>query len=166
MLPVFLAAAVSSAADAPDRRRAEADLKAIASQIEHVQQQARRDAVDADVDAALHPLIGEARPVAPYQFDLQVMQRIDVRKAVPDGARKRRIGLQSLPLPGDAVECIDCRLPLGFDRCKDALAQTTVRHQLGIAGGDAEVGFGEHHVEVREHRAQVGPAAVARPVGG
>ncbi|MEN9705221.1 MAG: hypothetical protein RLZZ393_1100 [Pseudomonadota bacterium] len=48
MLPVFLAAAVSSAADAPDRRRAEADLKAIASQIEHVQQQARRDAVERD----------------------------------------------------------------------------------------------------------------------
>jgi hypothetical protein len=60
------------------------------------------------VYAALHAFIRQASPVAPYQFDLQVVQRIDIRKAVPDGARKRRIGLQSLPLSGDAIERIDC----------------------------------------------------------
>ena len=44
--------------------------------------QARSDAVDADVDAALHALVGLAFAVAPHQLHLQVVQRVDVGKAV------------------------------------------------------------------------------------
>jgi len=48
LLSLTLVAGAVLAADAPDRRRTEADLKAIAAQIEKVRQQASRDAVERD----------------------------------------------------------------------------------------------------------------------
>ena len=46
--------------------------------------QSRRNPVDADVNPALHPLVGPAVPVAADQLDLQVVQRVDVGEAVAD----------------------------------------------------------------------------------
>ena len=48
LFSLTLLAGVALAADAPDRRRTEADLKAIATQIEKVRQQASRDAIERD----------------------------------------------------------------------------------------------------------------------
>jgi septal ring factor EnvC (AmiA/AmiB activator) len=48
LLPLLLAASLALPAAAQDRHRTEAELKAIASQIEQVQQQVRRDAVERD----------------------------------------------------------------------------------------------------------------------
>jgi septal ring factor EnvC (AmiA/AmiB activator) len=45
---LLFATGLAPAGEAPDRHRAEADLKAIASQIERVQEQVRRDAVERD----------------------------------------------------------------------------------------------------------------------
>ena len=60
--------------------------------------QARREPVDRHVDAALHALdagvVLAARAVAPHQLDLQVVERIEVRKAVLDRARQRRVRRQ------------------------------------------------------------------------
>ena len=38
------------------------------------------------MNPALHALVGLACPVAAYQLYLQVVQRVDVREAVADGA--------------------------------------------------------------------------------
>ena len=48
LLILLLATGLSPAGEAPDRRRTESDLKAIASQIQRVQEQVRRDAVERD----------------------------------------------------------------------------------------------------------------------
>jgi septal ring factor EnvC (AmiA/AmiB activator) len=48
LLPLLLAAALALPAAAQDRKRTEADLKAIAAQIEQVRQQVQRDAVERD----------------------------------------------------------------------------------------------------------------------
>src|SRR5688500_13549187 len=57
--------------------------------------QARGDAVDRDVYAVLHQLVDRLvvapRAVAPHELDLQVVERIDVREAVLDRARQRRV---------------------------------------------------------------------------
>jgi len=45
---LLLATGLAPAAESPDKHRTEADLKAIASQIERVQEQVRRDAVERD----------------------------------------------------------------------------------------------------------------------
>ena len=65
--------------------------------------QACRYAVDGDMDAALHPLIRLARAVASHQFDLQVVQRVNVRKAVADGVLQGGVVRQALLVAGDPL---------------------------------------------------------------
>lgn len=50
--------------------------------------QTRRNPVDRQMDAALGSLIGDACAVTAYEFDLQMVQRINVGKAVFDGPRQ------------------------------------------------------------------------------
>ena len=62
--------------------------------------------VDGDVDTCLHPLIALPRTPAAYQFDLQMVQRVDVRETVLDGARQGRVVRQTLLVASDAGERI------------------------------------------------------------
>ena len=55
--------------------------------------QPRRDAVAGQVDAALHAFVGFARAVAAQQFDLAVVQRIDVGEAIADRAFQQRVAV-------------------------------------------------------------------------
>src|SRR6476660_8747858 len=57
--------------------------------------QARREPGDRNVDAGLHAaelwIVLAARAIAPHQLDLEVIERVEVREAVLDRARQRRI---------------------------------------------------------------------------
>ena len=48
--------------------------------------QPSRDSIDGNMDPALHPLVSLTCPVAAYQFNLQVVQGVDVGEAVTDRA--------------------------------------------------------------------------------
>ena len=48
-----------------------------------------RNAIDGNMNPALYPLVGLARPVAAHQLYLQVVQGVDVGEAVTDGALQR-----------------------------------------------------------------------------
>src|SRR5829696_4172023 len=63
--------------------------------------QARRDAVDREVDPLHHPLLRIAGAVAPQKLDLHVVERIEIGEAVLDRARQKRVLLEQHLLPGD-----------------------------------------------------------------
>jgi hypothetical protein len=84
--------------------------------------QPRRQTVDRDVDAALDAverrIVLAARAVAPHQLDLQVIQRVEVRKAVLDRTRERGVVREAMALAGDARERGVRPLPLFSMRAK------------------------------------------------
>src|SRR5215471_10149905 len=67
--------------------------------------QACGDSVDREMDAAANTLVGlvglAAAAVALDQFDLQVVERIEVRQAIADVARERGTRFEQLLLPAD-----------------------------------------------------------------
>ena len=101
------------------------------------------------MDAALDPRVGLPRAVAPYQFDLQVMQRIDVGKAVANGSLKRGVVGQALPVAGDAGKRAGRTVPFKFNKLENTLAQPRVGHQLRVAARQCQIAFCHHHINVR-----------------
>ena len=92
--------------------------------------QPRRHPVDRDVDAAPHALVrrlaGRLRAVTAHQFDLQVVQRVEVGQAVLERARERGVRREAPGLAGDQRQHVAGALPLGADRGEDALAGPAV----------------------------------------
>ena len=86
------------------------------------------------MDATLGPLIQQASSVPSHQFHLQMVQRIDVWKAVPDRLLQAGIAGQSLLVSGDQLQRLGCAVPFGLDQDKDPFAQPRVAHQSGVAG--------------------------------
>jgi hypothetical protein len=68
-----------------------------------------------------------------HQLDLQVVQRIDVGKAVPDRALQGGVAGQPVALAGDLRQGLAGQVPFGLDSGKHFLAQAHVFHQAGIA---------------------------------
>jgi hypothetical protein len=66
-----------------------------------------------------------------------------------DRARQARVRPQPLGLARHLRQGPFGARELGLDGAEDALAEPLVGHESGIAGGDAEIALGEHHVEVR-----------------
>ncbi|MDT4863942.1 hypothetical protein FQZ97_986770 [compost metagenome] len=96
--------------------------------------QAGRDAVDRNVDAAAHAFVAIGvvftSAVAPHQFHLQVVQRVDVGETVAHGALQRGVVDQALLFTGDERQRIGRAVPLGLDGGEHLLAQALVGHQL------------------------------------
>ena len=63
--------------------------------------------VDRQVYRTLRPHIGRARTIAAQELDLEVIERIEVRKAVADASRKRRIVVEQRRLLRDREEVRD-----------------------------------------------------------
>ena len=80
-------------------------------------------------------------PEAAQRLHLQVVERIDVGRAVAEAARQRRVGFQQLALTGDRQQIA---LPSAASppecgrRC--CSRNSCVRHQFGVARGDVDVG--------------------------
>ena len=66
--------------------------------------QARCNAVDRQMDTALRPFVADASAVTANQFDLLMVQRIDVGKTVFDGLCQRRVIGQALLVTGDPLQ--------------------------------------------------------------
>src|SRR5262249_46299131 len=56
--------------------------------------QARGHPRDRQMDFAARPIVGVAGTVTAQQFDLQMVERIEVRKAVADASLERRVVLE------------------------------------------------------------------------
>ena len=85
------------------------------------------------MDTALRPLVAGARAVSADQFDLQMVQGIDVGKAMFDRPGQRSVVGQTLFVASDPLQGIGCAVPFGFYRFLDFFAQLGVLHQFGIA---------------------------------
>src|SRR5712692_2626060 len=91
--------------------------------------QAGRNAVDGEVDRAQQARVAAAGAVAAQQLDLQVVERVEVGKAVADRARQGRVVGEQLGMPGDRREPAARALPLLRDAAEDFAAQPFVRDQ-------------------------------------
>ena len=104
-------------------------------------------------------------PVPLQQFDLQMVERIEIGKAVADGARQQRVGLKQRALARYGQQHGNRGLPLLAQAREDLLPQRRVLDQLGVARGDGDVALGQHHVHVRQQRAEERPLrAISRSI--
>src|SRR6476646_7129145 len=114
---------------------------------------ARRQPVDRQVYRALRPYVGRACTIAPQQLDLQMVERIEIRKAVADAARERRIVVEQRRLLRDREEVRNRARMLVADASEDRVTDRFIGNELGISRRDGEIGLGEHNAHVRHRRA-------------
>ena len=98
--------------------------------------------------AALGPLIGLAGAVAAYQFDLQMVQGVDVGEAVAHRALQGRVAGQALLVAGDQLQRFDGALPFSLDGRENFLAQAGIVDQIGVSRSQGQVALGQHHVHI------------------
>src|SRR5690606_23125900 len=109
--------------------------------------QPRRDSVDGEVDGAAYARIGLAMAVAlrgaptADQFDLQVVQRVDVGKALAQRGQQHGVVGQQVALRQQPQHGYGARV-FGADLPEDALAQRAPGHQLRVARRDGEIRLG------------------------
>src|SRR6266481_5644546 len=89
--------------------------------------------VDGQMDCLHHALVGIAGPVTLQQFDLYMVERIEVGKAVLDRARQQGILVEQCLLAGDGEQHFNRVLPFGTQPRKDSFAQLGVLDELRIA---------------------------------
>ena len=81
----------------------------------------------------MHPLIPLPRAPAAHQFDLQVVQRVDIGKAVANRTRQGGVVRQALLVAGNARQHVGRAVPLLLDGAEHLLAQARILHQLAVA---------------------------------
>ena len=84
--------------------------------------QPRRQAIDSEMHRALRALVGLAAPETPKQLDLQVVQRVEIGKAVTQALGERRVVVQQLALASDHEQCIERALMLVGNPAENTLA--------------------------------------------
>src|SRR6185312_16383601 len=97
--------------------------------------------------------------MALQELDLEVVQGVQVREAVPDRAGERGVRLEERAGAGDLEERAARRLELAADASEDPVRGRRVARELLVARGDGEVRLREQHVQVREHAAEEEPLA-------
>jgi hypothetical protein len=78
--------------------------------------------VDGQMDCLHHALVGIAGPMTLQQFDLYMVERIEVGEAILDRARQQRILVEQCLLAGDREQHFNCVLPFGTQPRKDSFA--------------------------------------------
>jgi len=89
--------------------------------------------VDGQVDCLHHALVGISGPVTLQQFDLYMVERIEVRKAVLDRAHQQGILVEQCLLAVDGEQHFNRVLPLGTQPRKDSFAQLGVLDKVRVA---------------------------------
>src|SRR5262245_41387321 len=89
--------------------------------------------VDGQMDCLHHALVAIASTVTLQQFDLYVVEWIEVRKAVLDRARQQGVLIEQCLLAGDGEQHFNRRLPFGTQPRKDSFAQLGVLDELRVA---------------------------------
>src|SRR5436190_20667872 len=95
--------------------------------------QPRSYPVDGQMDRLHHALVGIAGPVTLQQFDLYMVERIEVGKAVLNGARQQGILLEQSTLAGDGEHHFNRVPPFGAQARKDRFAPFRVLDELRVA---------------------------------
>src|ERR1700678_1955962 len=104
-LPTDFVASLSRAAPLPNQ------LESVTSASPAIPQ-ARRDAVDGELDAGQHLLARRARTVQLQKLDLYVVEWVEIRETIADRAVEQRIAFEQLRLLHDCVQRIDRVAPL------------------------------------------------------
>src|SRR5690348_4357151 len=122
--------------------------------------QSRGEAVDGEMDRAPGAGIGVAGAIAAQELDLQVIERVEIGKAVADAARERGIVLEQRRLTRDGEEMAQRERVLVANAGEYCVTHAGIGNELRVARADREVGLREHHAEVRKRRAEERPALV------
>ena len=112
------------------------------------------------MDAGLDALVGLACPVAAYQFDLKVMQGVDVRKPVADGALQGCVAGQALLFARNQCQRAPSAVPFCVNGRENFLSQLCIAYQFRIARGQRQIAFGQHHVHVAQQGSEKRPLPV------
>src|SRR5215831_4856253 len=91
------------------------------------------DPVDGQMDRLHHALVGLAGPMTLQQFDLYMVERIEVGEAVLDRARQQGILVEQCLLASDGEQHINRAVPFGTQPRKDGFAQFGVLDELRVA---------------------------------
>src|SRR5947208_7716247 len=89
--------------------------------------------IDGQMDCLHHALVGITGPVTLQQFDLYMVERIEVGKAVLNRARQQRILLEQCLLAGDCEQHFNRGMPFRTQPRKDGFAQFRVLDELRVA---------------------------------
>src|SRR6516162_9646637 len=89
--------------------------------------------IDCQMDCLDHALIGLAGPMTLQQFDLYMVERVEVGEAVLDRARQQGILVEQCLLASNDEQHINRVLPFGSQPRKDGLAQFAVIDKLRVA---------------------------------
>jgi hypothetical protein len=100
------------------------------------------------VDPALDAFIRDSCAVPLDEFDLQVIQRVDVGQSMPQRLLQSGVVFQQLLLSGDRQQVPRRPFPLAADRREDGSAAAAVARQRRIAPADRQIGFRKHHFHV------------------
>src|ERR1700722_5228681 len=111
-------------------------------------------------DSALHQLVVIAGAVTPQQLDLQVVQRLQVRETVEHRPGQRRVIGEQIVLTRNQLVRVDASLVLSGDLVEPPLPERLVVDQLGVSGGQAQIGLREHLGHVRQHGLEERPALI------
>ena len=90
------------------------------------------DPVDGQMNCLYHALVGIAGPVTLQQFDLYMVERIEVGKSVLARAREQGILVEQCLLARDGEQHFNRRLPFGTQPRKDSFAQLGVLDELRV----------------------------------
>src|SRR5262249_13449800 len=102
-------------------------------------QKPRRNPVDGEMDALNNALVRLAVPVAFEQFELHVIERVDIGEPVADRTGERRVALEQALLLEDRQQRLDRILPLGAEPREDRLAQADLVHALRATRSHGEI---------------------------
>src|SRR5690348_3990589 len=103
-----------------------------------------RNAVDGELNSAQHPLVQVLCAMHFQKLHLNMVERIEIGKAMAHRALQQSVALQEPLLPHDVEKRPDDELPLMADTAEDLSPQLLVRHQISVARGDRDRALGQH----------------------
>src|SRR5262249_49417568 len=89
--------------------------------------------IDGQMDCLHHALVGLAGPMTLQQFDLHMVERIEVGEAVLDRARQQGILVEQCLLASDGEQHFNRVPPFDTQPRKDSFAQLGVLDELRVA---------------------------------
>ena len=97
--------------------------------------------------------------MAAEEFDLEVVERLDIGQPHPDGMLQDGLAVEQTGLSGEGQHDIASPVPFIPDRPEDFFPEVGIGHQFGIARGDCHIGFGQHHFQIGQADIKERPAA-------
>src|SRR5438105_3458740 len=107
-----------------------------------------RDTIYRKMDALNNAVVRLPVPIALEKLELHVIEGIDVRKSIADGARQRRIALERSLCFENREQRVKRVPPFGVQAREDRLAQLAILDEILITRCDGDVALREYHIHV------------------